>query len=529
MQKTEISYSDTGRFNHQIIDYLSRDSKLSKFYHRFPDSEGFAAQIEEKKASYQHRATLVDALRSQHPQGASKSLINRLENDRCFTITTGHQLCLFTGPLYFVYKIVSAINLAESLRRENPSQDFIPVFWMATEDHDFEEANHAHLFDKKVSWESGQGGAVGRMKLTGINDVLSRAEEILGDSPNAQEAMKKLRSAYSSEQTTVAEAMRTLVHEIFGAEEVLVVDGDDPILKKCFAPIMKRELRDEFSNKAIESTNSALKEQDYSLQVTQREINLFYLTDELRERIVRDGEGFSINRTKLSFTQTEMEAEIDQHPERFSPNVVLRPLYQEVILPNLAYIGGGGETSYWFQLKEAFDAAEVPFPILILRNSVMWLSKNETKRLEKLSIKPADLFGDQQELIKSKVRADSDLELSLENERKQVAQVFDDVAQRAEAIDPTFRKMVLAEESRAIKSLEGIEKRLVKAEKQQQSLTVSQINNLYDKLFPGGALQERHQNFFEFYLRYGDDFLNELKKSLNPTEFKLTVLIESAN
>lgn len=529
MQKTEISYSDTGRFNRQIIDYLSRNPKLAKFYHHFPDSAGFAAQIKEKKASYQHRAALVEALRKQHPQGASKILIDRLENDQCFTVTTGHQLCLFTGPLYFVYKIVSAINLAENLRQQYPGKDFIPVFWMATEDHDFEEANHAYLFDNKVSWESGQGGAVGRMKLTGINEVLSQVEEIMGDSPNAQNAMQKLRKAYSSEQITATDAMRSLVHEIFGAEEVLVIDGDDPVLKKCFAPLIKRELREEFSNKAIKNTNTALTEAGYSLQVTQREINLFYLTDELRERIVRSEQGFVINNTKQTLSQAQIEAEIDQHPERFSPNVVLRPLYQEVILPNLAYIGGGGETSYWFQLKEVFDIAEVPFPILVLRNSVMWLSKNETKRLDKLAIKPVELFGEQQELIKSKVRADSDLELSLESERHQVARVFDDIAQRAESIDPTLRKMVLAEEARAIKSLEGIEKRLVKAEKQQQSLTVNQINNLYDKLFPKGSQQERHNNFFEFYLRYGDEFLSELRKSLQPTDFKYTVLSESAS
>lgn len=528
MQKTTIAYSETGRFAQIILDYLEKADHLKPFYNRFPEISSFESQMSEKARSFTHRKVLCDALRKQYrsPSDDTSKLIERLENDHCFTVTTGHQLCLFTGPLYFIYKIVSIIKLAKELREEYPGKDVVPVFWMASEDHDFDEVNHLHLNDKKVTWESGQGGAVGRMKPEAIEEALDEVAEILGDSPFASEALNDLRGAYSNGTKTLARATRSLVHKIFGEKDLLVIDGDCPDLKELFVPTMKRELEDEFSFRAVTATSRELGEH-YSMQVTPREINLFYLGDQLRERIVLAEDGkFKVLHTELEWTKDEIFKELKSHPDRFSPNVVLRPLYQEEVLPNLAYIGGGGELSYWFQLKRVFDEVKVSFPILVLRNSVLWIPRAESKKIAKLNLSPEEFFDNREKLIQDTVRDRSDLELSLQTERDDINAMFEEISERAASIDPTLRKMVLADGARAKNSLDKIEKRLMKAQKEREDFAVGKINSVFDRLFPENGLQERHANYFEFYEKYGEEFLSTLLETLDPLDFEFTLIEE---
>lgn len=526
MQKTTIPYTDTGRFSKLVLDYLNKADHLQPFYHRFPDLDAFEPQMAQKAKSFEHRAALTEALRGQYnsPSAHTEKLIERLGKDHCFTVCTGHQLCLFTGPLYFVYKIVSIINLADKLRQKYPGKDVIPVFWMASEDHDFDEINHLHLADEKISWESGQAGAVGRMQLDGIEEALDEVARLLGDSSFADDALEMLRAAYSQSQN-LSEATRKLVHSIFGEEQLLVLDGDDPKLKSLFAPIMQQELKEQFSFAEVTKTSRALSEH-YNMQVTPREINLFYLGDQMRERIVFDEENFKVIHTDISWTPDEMEQELEKYPERFSPNVVLRPLYQETVLPNLAYVGGGGELSYWFQLKGVFDRAEVPFPILMLRNSVMWITRAESKKIDQLDIPVSAFFGNREKLVQETVRERSEQDLSLDAKRDQVNAMFEEISERAASIDPTLRKMVLADGARTANSLNRIEKRLVKAEKARQEVVVRRIQAVFQKLFPGDGLQERHANFFEFYEKYGPEFLEVLFRELDPLDFRFTIIEE---
>jgi len=230
--------------------------------------------------------------------------------------------------------------------------------------------------------------------------------------------------------------------------------------------------------------------------------------------------------SKLSYTPEEIEIELKSNPQNFSPNVILRPLYQETILPNLAYIGGGGELAYWFQLKSMFNSFNVTFPMLVLRNSVLLIGKNEARKMQNLNLSVLDLFGDKEEQIKTLVLEQADSEISLEQEKLELSAIFENIATRAASIDPTLKAMVLAEEKRALNSLEGVEKRMMKAEKDKHSLAINQLTGVYDKLFPEGSLQERHNNFFEFYLKHGHSFLEELFKNLDPLDFRFTILSE---
>jgi bacillithiol biosynthesis cysteine-adding enzyme BshC len=523
MQITRVPYAQTNRFSALINDYLEDKESLKPFFGRFPTLDSFESQMHEKSANYRHRTDLVSALTDQYAKsGSSSTLINRLANSNCYTVTTGHQLCLFTGPLYFVYKIITTIKLAEELKQKYPDADFVPVFWMASEDHDFDEVNHAHLFGKKLVWESGQAGAVGRMQRTALDETIGELGEILGSSILAREAVTMIQEAYGT-SANWALATRKLVTKLFGKDRLLIIDGDDIELKSLFIPQMQRELNEQLSFNATSATGTKLG-LHYPLQVTPREINLFYLADQQRERIVFEDGVFKVLHTKLSFSPEEIESELKAHPENFSPNVILRPLYQETILPNLAYIGGGGELAYWFQLKEMFKSFDVTFPMLVLRNSVLWIGKNEARKMQNLNLDVLALFGDKEEHTKQLVLEQSDSEISLNSEKIQLSTIFEAVAERAASIDSTLKAMVLAEEKRALNSLDGVEKRMMKAEKEKHSQAINQLTGVYDKLFPAGSLQERHNNFFEFYLKHGHSFMEELFKNLNPLDFRFTIL-----
>ena len=407
MKVTQIPFKKTGFFSDMMIDYLDENSRLKPFYNNFPNTKGFYNQIEEKKKSFrlQNRIVLSDALHNQYKGFAisdkTQENIDLLKKQNTFTVTTGHQLNLFTGPLYFLYKIISTINLAEELSEKFPENQFIPVYWMATEDHDFDEINYFNFDGKKVLWNRKDGGAVGRFSTEGLEQVFNVFTEHLGNSKNA-EYLKELFSRGYLQHNNLADATRFIANELFAEYGLVIIDGDDNSLKELFTPFLKQELENQVSYREVTNTIARL-EENYNIQVNPREINLFYLGDDFRERIVFEDGVYKINNTALVFTKEELLLELKNNPKAFSPNVIMRPLYQEVILPNLCYIGGGGEQAYWLELKSYFDAVEVPFPILLLRNSVQVLSEKQAKKLSNLNITKEEIFLNQHELLSKKV------------------------------------------------------------------------------------------------------------------------------
>ncbi|MDX5436693.1 MAG: bacillithiol biosynthesis cysteine-adding enzyme BshC, partial [Pontibacter sp.] len=348
MKITKLDYAATGAFSKTITDYLCCSEQLQPFYNRFPTLEAFGAQLKEKSFSEAQRQTLHQALQEQYTSIAEvnpkvQQHIELLLQTNTYTVTTGHQLNIFTGPLYFVYKIVTAIKTCRQLKEQYPDYNCVPVYWMATEDHDFAEINHFSLFGKKYTWETDQTGAVGRFSTESMAQLLAELPEAY---PVFEEAYRNSKN--------LADATRAITHALFGEYGLVSIDGDDKLLKRAMIPVVEQELTDQLSNRLVEETSAQLEELGYKPQVYSREINLFYLTDTLRERIVQEGGKYKVLNTDLSYTLEELQQEAQEHPERFSPNVILRPLYEELILPNLAYIGGGAEVAYWFQLKELF-------------------------------------------------------------------------------------------------------------------------------------------------------------------------------
>jgi bacillithiol biosynthesis cysteine-adding enzyme BshC len=523
-----ISYQSSGYFTPLLVDYLNQKDALKPLYNRFPTLPNFKAQLEEKHRRYNHtyRSILAETLEKQYAginaSALTKQNIAAIWEDTTYTVTTGHQLNLFTGPLYFLYKIVSAINLAKQLKAEYPGYNFVPVYWMATEDHDFEEINYFNFRNKKIKWPRESAGPVGRLSTEGLDAVLEVFSKELGPGTNAQWLKELFEKSYLKHHN-LADATRYLANELFAEHGLIIIDADAPELKKLFAPHVKEELLHQTSHHKVAETAELLK--DYNIQVNPREINLFYIEDNLRERIIFQDGVYHINNTNLQFSESEILQLLEEHPERFSPNVIMRPLYQEVILPNLCYIGGGGELAYWLELKSFFDASHIPFPMLLLRNSVLLASQKQSDKLDKLGLTWADMFSSQQELLNKKVQLFSEFKLDFTEQKQHLQEQFAKLNEIATKTDASFTGAVKAQELKQLKGLENLEKRLLKAEKRKHAEQLERITQLQNELFPGQGLQERKANFAEFYLEYDGKLLNELFASLKPLEHEFNVVI----
>lgn len=506
VNKYKVSYKDTELFSKLVMDYLDENKKLKPFISDFPSLENFERKINSKKNYKTNRTLLVDVLRKQNSSISlsvkSKENIDLLKSDNTFTITTGHQLCLFTGPLYFIYKIVSTINLTEKLKDEYPESDFVPVFWMAAEDHDFEEVNHIHLFGKKIVWDSLQEGAVGRMNTLGIQSVLDELKQLIGDSENGKQLLDIFQKAYLN-SSNLADSTRFLINELFGKYGLVIIDGDDKSLKKEFSPFIKKDILEKANFKSLQYCSDQLSV-DYKLQAFVREINFFKISKGKRVRI--DGE--------------VSEQEVDNNPEYFSPNVLIRPLYQEFLLPNLAYIGGGAEVSYWMQLKEVFLENKVDFPLLVLRNSVMIMEEKEKSKWSDLGFKIQDIFVEEHSLHSRFVQSKSSI--SFEKEINDLDLLFQSILHKT--TDKSLFSSIDSEKIKQIKSFQKLEKKLLKSEKQKHENSISQITKIKKKLFPNSSLQERFNNFIPFYLTYGKKFIETLKEELNPLDTNFLIL-----
>jgi bacillithiol biosynthesis cysteine-adding enzyme BshC len=514
----KIPLSQIPHFSSTVLDYLNQDPKLQSFISAYPEIEQFGSVIKHRNFPPDYREVLVDVLSEQYrgetvPDAVIQN-IQTLKNENCFTITTGHQLNIFTGPLFFIYKIVSTINVCRLLKKHYPQFEFVPVYWMASEDHDFAEINHFQLFGKQYKWERQWQGAVGRMDLEGMPELLDQLNE----------CPELFRKAYL-DSDNLSQATLKVVNQLFGAQGLVSIDADNTHLKRLFMPVMKDDLLNQTAFHCVTDATKTLAEQGYKTLVTPREINLFYLEDNSRNRIVQKNQSYEVLDGNLSFSKEEILEQLELHPECFSPNVVLRTLYQETILPNLAYVGGPGELSYWLQFKSTFDHYKIPYPVLIPRNNVLVINKSITTKIEKLGVGIADLFEDPDQLKAAFIEQNAETSLNLGSQKGQLKQTFSEIAARIKEIDGSLTGFIKAEETRALKQLNNIEKRLKKAEEKNQELAIGQLMGIKEKLFPEGTLQERHQNILNFYIN-NPRFVDDLLEHLDPFDFKFHVLLD---
>lgn len=515
MQVHRVALTETNAFSNFFTDYIERKDQLKPFYGLFPEPGNFKEQIKAKE-SFSNREVLHQALVKQYGNlkvtSAVTKNIDLLKSRNTFTITTGHQLNIFTGPLFFIYKIAAVINGCKQLKKLYPDYNFVPVFWMASEDHDYEEIKSFNLYGKKYTWETNQTGAVGRFIPKGIP-----LDSIPGDIDIFKEAYTK--------SATLAEACRHYVNSLFGHDGLVIIDGDDAALKALFKPIIREDVLKQTPKALVEEKNKKLTDLGYHVQVFVRDINFFYLDKGVRARLEKTNDGFDVVDTNIKFSQKEIEDLIESNPEKFSPNVILRPVYQEVILPNLAYVGGPAEMIYWLQLKGIFDHFKIPFPILLPRCFALYVEKPQLDKWQKTKLDIADLFKEKNYLFNHWVLSNTHHNLTLGGELRHLELMMNSVKQRSLEIDPTLGPLVAAETTRMKKGMEKVERKMLKAEKRLHKEKLGQIEAVKEALFPKGGLQERVDNFLNFYQK-DTSFINKMIDVLDPFDLRFNVICD---
>ncbi|SFT37965.1 bacillithiol biosynthesis cysteine-adding enzyme BshC [Lishizhenia tianjinensis] len=530
MEKHTIDRQETSFFSDIANTLVYKQDELKEFIHQPFDIKAFAQQIKDKDANYNHsyRKVLRDSLIKQYANVNTPDAVVQntllLEKKDTFTVTTGHQLNLYTGPLYFIYKIVHVIQLAKTLKKEYPSYNFVPVYWMASEDHDFAEINHLNLFNQKRTWESEQTGAVGKFNLQGFEALKHEVKSLFENQP---EIAHLVEESYA-EEDNLAQATLKLVNQLFGEEGLVIIDADAPELKALYRPVLFKEIGEQFSEKEVQKSTDKLIEKGFHGQVHPREINLFFMENGKRERIIKTEEGNFTAGDDVSFSAIEMLELIDGKPELISPNVVLRPVYQEWILPNLVYVGGGGEMAYWLQLKGVFDALDLQYPLIQVRNSVQIVDGVSQKKMAKLGYEFADFLNSTDALKKDFVLNNSDEEINFEDLNKAFDVLEKTVERDVLSVDKALENYGKGELTKMRKQIENMQSKLIRHQKKKYDDTLKNIDSVHDRLFPGGGLQERKENVLAYFSKYGiDNFLNLLKEHMDPLENDLIILSEN--
>ena len=444
----------------------------------------FEQQIALKKQSYSaaQRELLTKVLHQKYKgllvSEKLKRNLNLLEDSNTFTITTGHQLCLMTGPLYFIYKILHVIKLSEDLKNTFPSQHFVPVYWMASEDHDFEEIRNFLLFGQKWTWESSQKGAVGQFDTNDLQPLLQALAEKFQNQPDSEihRLIEKLKNP------NYGTGFFEFVHELFSIYGLVIIDANNTQLKESAWPIWEKDLYTNDIHLAVIKQSKALKEQGLSTPIESKESNLFLLDIEKRERIEKP----------LLFPFKKANS------AQLSPNVVLRPIYQEWILPNLAYIGGPSEIAYWQQLPMAFDTLALPFPLTLKRAGGILLQQKDVELIQKLGFDKQDFLSDKTVLKVQYLNQVGDQTPDYHKLQQSWIHYKNNFTELVHLELPQEKRMIEAELTRIQKQIEALEEKFEKTRKAKFDKVLKQIDQLSEKIQPKGQLQERSLNILNF-------------------------------
>jgi bacillithiol biosynthesis cysteine-adding enzyme BshC len=514
MSEQNIPLAISGQVSSLILDYVANKETIQPFYQYKNDAEGFKQKIESTQFSKEKRELLFKQLKQQYLTNgiALPKTLDLLLEENTYVVTTGHQLCLFGGPQYFIHKIVSTIKLAKQLKEIFPSKNFIPLFWLASEDHDFDEINHAHIYHTTLQSKTELKGAVGRLPMSIFKDSYLELYELLGD--RAKEIKELFDIDFGNK--SLAQVTSEWVQKLFKEEDLIILDGDDTELKRSFIPTIKKELIGENSFNTINTTSEQLKELGFKAQVTPREINLFYLKNNLRERIVLQNDTYTVLNTDLTFSKNEILDELEKHPDRFSPNVVFRPVYQEAILPNLAYIGGPGELAYWLQLKNNFENLQTSFPILVLRDLFLPTDEKTQINLKRLNLNIIDFFSHEDDIIKVYLKNNPSTHVDFDSQIKQIEVLKDQTLVKVTAVDKSLSDMVEAEYVKMKKRVKRINLKTQRSIKKREEVSINRIKNIKAKVTPNGKLAERRENFIPAYLNHPKNYIQNLINLSDP-------------
>ena len=522
-----IPFSSTQMFSKLINDYVEGKGTAIDFVQYAPNVEGYQAAIEGRKLHPIDRGLLVEVLTAQYanmdPKAAVQQHIELLKSDETFVVTTAHQPNLFSGPLYFFYKIIHAIQLAASLKKQFPQYNFVPVYYMGSEDADLDEVGAFNLDATRYQWSTKQTGAIGRMVVDdALLKLIQQLEGYWSVLPQGKTALAILKEAYQKGKS-INEATLSFVHAFFGPKGLLVLQPDDAKLKAAFIPVMEKELLTQFSHDAIQPAIAALSKA-YHVQTEGRTLNLFYLKDQTRARIEKQGDQYIVVDTDIRFSQSEILTELHQYPERFSPNVILRGVYQETILPGVVFVGGGGELAYWMELKNVFQQVGVHYPLLQLRNSFLLINQKQATQWSSMQFGDQDFFKPMLDLEVAYVKKHASEALHLSDQMESLTNLYAVIKNEVVKVDPTLGAHAenLAHQAKA--KIAELEKKMVRAERRKQAVAIQRIHRIKKELFPQDNLQERVENFSKWVGQYDQSWIETIMEHSTGLESKFRII-----
>jgi bacillithiol biosynthesis cysteine-adding enzyme BshC len=527
-----ISYADTHRFPVLFSDYTGgKDSATRFFAGDFRKPETFAAVLMSLAATYKtNRQTLADALKKQNEQFGSSpetlANIEKLRDAKTFAVVTGQQTTVFTGSLYTIYKTISTLQLARQLQHDFPDYAFVPVFWLEAEDSDYAEFSSIHtLSQNKVSplAYTQKGTADGQMmsRVKFSQEIFHFTNSFLGSlqSSDFKDGLTDLlRSAYS-EGETFSSAFAKLMARLFATDGLILFSVDDPKMKRLGQSIFQKELLNApKTSELVISQSASLEESGYNVQAKPKPVNLHVITaDGVRQLIEPKDSKFELRITKETLGRNELIELATSSPERFSPNVITRPLLQDTILPTVAYVAGPGEVSYLAQLKTAYAFFGITMPVIYPRASVSLVEPKIKKVFDKYGFTLAEFYASKDNIIKKAVGAVAsvDIEAGFAKAAASLQATLDELNQTVRPLDPTLSEALANAGVKMQQNFSSLKEKAFRSEKQKNSDLTGQIDKAFDSLLPNDDMQERTLNVFYFLNKYGLDFLKTLQSKID--------------
>ncbi len=529
---TTVPYDKLRAFPRLFADYCTAHEKVaSRYAGNWQSTTDRIAAADHAAAHVRDRQILVEVLLDQQEawglDAPTRRNIEALSDPETVAVVTGQQTTVLGGPLYTPLKVLTALMQADALAEET-GRRVVPVFWLEGEDHDWEEMAGTHIlhrnevvplrYDGYALPDEGNLGAVGRLTAEErMAALIDQLDDHLPPSDFKPQVMQAVRSSYA-EGTRLENAFARLLRELFPESGLVFINPDDARLKQLTAPLFARELRaPKDSSRLVNEAGEELKA-SYHAQVHARSSNLFLLEDEGRYPIDLAEDGFRLRGTDRRFTEEELLDLLDTQPELFSPNVVLRPLMQDMLLPTALYVAGPGEVSYFAQYKAVYDWAGIPMPVLHPRISATLVEGKVAKVLDKYEIDPADLEAGVDQLFQRLVvrEMEVDVDQVFGEVQAPIHQAINELKAPVETVDRTLGKSVEATRAAIVHELSSLKERVVRAEKRNQDELYAQLQKAHANLFPAGRPQERVISALYFLNKYSPALITQLGESLDP-------------
>lgn len=537
-----INFCDIPGQQNLFLDYLYEFENVERFYKKnFRNQEQYEELFKTlEKYDRPHRAQLVNTIRAQYENikisKQTQSNIEALYSNKTIAVVTGQQLGILGGPLYTLYKTITAIKLSNYLKERYDNYQFVPVFWLEGDDHDFDEVRKISLLDTNnqlftLKYNDGleeeiNRGSIGQLKLNqNIENFFNELSNNLRETEFKNSLIDFLKSSYQP-NTTFLEAFRSLMINIFDEYGLIIFNPLDPSVKKLLTPIFSKEIINYRDHTGYLVERSAELEEFYHAQVKVKPINLFYIENNERLLLEPADNDYRLKGRRKKFTQEDLLAQLNYAPERFSPNVLLRPICQDYLFPTAFYIGGPSEISYFAQLSPLYEIYNINQPIIYPRASATITEKGVKTILEKYNLKCINFFISKDELITNIVTQNSSMDINLlfNESLSNIEKVILLLGENLSLIDKSLYELTLKTKQRIEENLQYLKNKAVELEKSKHEVTIRQLSKIHNILYPNNNLQEREINFSYFANKYGLDILKWIFNELTINKFEHQIL-----